>query len=292
MREKLKVLDLFSGWGGFSLGLERTGGFETVAFCEIEKYPQRVLAKNWPGIKIYNDVKKLKGEDVGSVDVICGGYPCQGESTAGKRRGPEDDRWLWPEFGRLVDELRPTWVIGENVAGHVSMGLDTVLSDLEAKGYACRPFIIPACAVDAKHRRDRVWVVAHSEKRNIRDERKDKRAASGKINTPNHSSRSCGRADKHKDGATMANTNSVMPSEPGRTRPRWAKFSDRSFPKTRQQSPNYWPVEPGVGRVANGIPHRVERLKGCGNSVVPQIPEMIGYAILEAERCELISKTP
>jgi len=160
----LKVLDLFSGIGGFSLGLERTGGFETVAFCEIEEFPRKVLAKHWPEVPCFEDVRTLKGSDIGTVDVICGGYPCQPFSTAGKRRGKEDDRHLWPEFMRLVVELRPTWVIGENVAGHISMGLDDVLSDLEAEGYSARAFVIPACAKDAKHRRDRVWTVGYSEK--------------------------------------------------------------------------------------------------------------------------------
>ena len=160
MTQKLRVLDLFSGIGGFSLGLERAGGFETVAFCEIEEFPQRVLRKNFPGIPIFEDVRKLKGSDIGTVDVICGGYPCQPFSTAGKRRGAEDDRHLWPEFSRLVAELRPAWVIGENVAGHISMGLDDVLSDLEGQGYACRTFVIPACAVGAPHRRDRCWTIA------------------------------------------------------------------------------------------------------------------------------------
>ena len=159
---KLRVLDLFSGIGGFSLGLERTGGFETVAFCEIEEFPRKVLAKHWPGVPIHSDIRQLKGTEIGSVDVVCGGYPCQPFSVAGQRQGQADDRHLWPEMYRLVDELRPAWVVGENVAGHISMGLDDVLSDLEAIGYTCRTFIIPACAVDAQHRRDRCWIVANS----------------------------------------------------------------------------------------------------------------------------------
>lgn len=179
----LRVLDLFSGIGGFSLGLERTGGFETVAFCEIEEFPRRVLAKHWPEVPIHEDVRKLTAADVGPVDVICGGYPCQPFSTAGKRRGKEDDRHLWPEFNRLVAELRPTWVIGENVAGHISMGLDDVLSDLEGQGYACRTFVIPACAVDAPHRRDRCWVVAHRDdqpRQAVRGEREALAGESGR----------------------------------------------------------------------------------------------------------------
>lgn len=164
--EKLKVLDLFSGIGGFSLGLERTGGFDTVAFCEIESFPRKVLAKHWPEVPIYDDVRTLTAErlaadGIGPIDLICGGYPCQPFSTAGRRMGDQDDRHLWPEVHRLLDELRPAWFIGENVAGHISMGLDQVLSDLEASQYAARTFAIPACAADAPHRRNRVWIVAN-----------------------------------------------------------------------------------------------------------------------------------
>lgn len=154
MSDKLKVLDLFSGIGGFSLGLERTGGFETVAFCEIEEFPQKVLKKHWPTVPIYDDVRTLKHD--GSVDVITGGYPCQPFSLAGKREGKEDDRHLWPAMFDLIKTHRPSWIIGENVAGHISMGLDDVLADLESEDYAVRTFVIPAVAVDAKHRRDRV----------------------------------------------------------------------------------------------------------------------------------------
>src|SRR3990167_7230120 len=115
----LRVLDLFSGIGGFSLGLERTGGFRTIAFCEIEPYCRAVLKKHWPDVPCFTDVRTLTACDVGAVDLICGGYPCQPFSEAGKRLGAQDDRHLWPEYLRLIQELRPTWVIGENVAGHV-----------------------------------------------------------------------------------------------------------------------------------------------------------------------------
>jgi len=147
-------------------------GIETVAFCEIEPYCQQVLMKHWPDVPIYNDVRELTRERLEqdgvigngrTIDLICGGYPCQPFSVAGKRRGTKDDRHLWPEMFRLVRELRPTWVLGENVAGHVSLGLDDVLSDLESAGYKTRAFIIPAAAVGAPHRRDRVFVVAYSE---------------------------------------------------------------------------------------------------------------------------------
>lgn len=203
----MRVLDLFSGIGGFSLGLERAG-METAAFCEIEDFPRRVLAKHWPDVPCYTDVRtltkdkliedeimadtkstgarqndrgirqgtqgisrgegtdwrreKTSGTGAGSIDIICGGYPCQPFSLAGKREGAEDDRHLWPEFFRLVQEIRPAWVIGENVAGHINMGLDRVLADLEGASYQCQTFCIPACAVDAPHRRDRIWIVGHT----------------------------------------------------------------------------------------------------------------------------------
>lgn len=154
----LKHLDLFSGLGGFSLGLEATGGFKTVGFCEIEPFCQQVLKKHWPDVPIYNDVRGLKHD--GAVDIVTGGYPCQPFSTAGKRKGQSDPRHLWPAMFSLIEKHRPRWVIGENVAGHISMGLDQVLADLERSAYSTIPFVIPACAVGAPHRRDRIWIVA------------------------------------------------------------------------------------------------------------------------------------
>ena len=180
----MKVLDLFSGIGGFSVGLEKAG-FETVAFCEIEEYPRGVLAKHWPDIPIYTDVRELTGKQLRAdgiiPDVIVGGYPCQPFSLAGVRRGEEDDRHLWPEVRRLINEIRPAWCIFENVAGHITMGLDKVLSDLEAEDYAARPFVIPACGVDAPHRRDRVWIVAHANRSSDRRATRSNEEAYGEI---------------------------------------------------------------------------------------------------------------
>jgi DNA (cytosine-5)-methyltransferase 1 len=165
VKQKLKVLDLFSGIGGFSLGLERTGGFETVAFCEIDPFCQKVLKKHWPDVPIYNDVRTLNYD--GPVDVITGGYPCQPFSYAGKREGQNDDRHLWPAMFGLVEKHEPSVVIGENVDGHITMGLDSVLADLERRAYAARTFVIPACAVGARSERARTWVVAYSERNSI-----------------------------------------------------------------------------------------------------------------------------
>lgn len=273
---KLRVLDLFSGIGGFSLGLERTGGFETVAFCEYEPFPRAVLAKHWPNVPCFPDVRELKGSEIGgSVDVICGGYPCQPFSTAGKRRGKKDDRHLWPEFSRLVAELRPTWVIGENVAGHISMGLDDVLSDLEGQGYACRAFVIPACAVGAPHRRDRVWTVAHCSEL--------QRDGCGEHRQQGQ--RQVSELGKRGGAEPVADANDARLQGRSQAGDVAGKRSRRNEQlKRRAHLPRAaWKLEPDVGRVAHGVPRRVDRLKALGNAVVPQIPEMIGRAILAAE---------
>ncbi len=165
----LRILDLFSGIGGFSLGLERTGGFKTVAFCEIDPFCRAVLQKHWPEVPIHDDVKKFRAE-LGTADVVCGGFPCQPFSTAsaGKRGGVGDDRFLWPEMLRIISECQPAWVIGENVAGIESLALRQVVSDLEGAGYeVAPPFEIPACAVGHDHRRARFWFLAHA---NVRGE--------------------------------------------------------------------------------------------------------------------------
>ena len=162
-----KHLDLFSGIGGFSLGLEATGGFETVAFCDIDKYCRKVLKQQWPHVKQFEDIKELnyetlKANGIESIDIITGGYPCQPFSVAGRKKGEEDPRHLWPEYLRLIQELRPTWVIGENVSGHIKLGLDTVLENLESEGYSVRTFSISASSVGANHQRERIWIVANS----------------------------------------------------------------------------------------------------------------------------------
>lgn len=272
---KLRVLDLFSGIGGFSLGLERTGGFETVAFCEIEDFPRRVLNKHWPDVPVFEDVRKLTGGEVGAVDVICGGYPCQPFSTAGKRRGAEDDRHIWPEFMRLVAELRPSWVIGENVAGHISMGIDDVLSDLEGLGYATRPFVIPAVGVDAKHRRERVWPVAHRSQLQCDGGGEHRQSRQGQVSELRARGSAWPLADAERKRGCSRN------AEWQDAKDAWQSPSDQGRDRSRVGA---WLPEPRVGRVANGVPHRMDRLKALGNAVVPQIPEMIGRAILAAEQ--------
>jgi DNA (cytosine-5)-methyltransferase 1 len=252
---KLRVLDLFSGIGGFSLGLERAGGFETVAFCEIEPYPRRVLAKHWPNVPCYDDARTLTADtlrrDGIAVDVICGGFPCQDISVAGNRRGMGDGTrsGLWSEIARLVGELRPRFLIVENVAGLLTGPPEQpggwfgrILGDLAERGYDAEWENIPAAALGAPHRRERVWIVAHPTK---------VRHASGLLR------RDCSPSDaRWKAGA------SLLP-----------------------------PYHDGLGAAADsysvrrgdGFPEFMGELNGYGNAVVPQIPELIGRAIMQAE---------
>jgi DNA (cytosine-5)-methyltransferase 1 len=244
--EKLKVLDLFSGIGGFSLGLERTGGFETVAFCEIEPYCRRVLAKHWPGVKQYDDVRTLTADTLArdgiAVDVICGGFPCQDISVAGRGAGLAGERsGLWSEYARLIGELRPRFVIVENVAALLSRGLGDVLRDLAALGFDAEWHCIPAAAVGAPHRRDRIWIVANANEARL-------------------------PIDQRRSAIAERNGNRTVDSRSGSS-----------------GGGHYWRTEPNVGRVAHGIPSRVDRLGALGNAVVPQVVELIGHAILEAE---------
>ena len=166
----MKVLDLFSGIGGFSLGLESTGHFRTVAFCEIDKFCKLILDKHWKGTKVYDDIKtitKKQFEEDGTEfpDIITGGFPCQPFSVAGKQQGTSDSRHLWPEMFRVIKEFAPRWVIGENVKGltNIQDGVvfETVCSDLEGEGYEVRTFNIPAAGVQAPHRRERLWIIAN-----------------------------------------------------------------------------------------------------------------------------------
>ena len=160
MNEKTH-LDLFSGIGGFALAA-KWNGYRTVGFCDNEPYAQAVLKKHWPEVPCHKDIREVRGELYAGVTLLTGGFPCQPFSVAGKQRGKDDNRYLWPEMLRVIQEAKPAWIIGENVAGIVNLALDQVCADLEGQGYEVEPIIVPACAVDAPHRRDRVWIVGHS----------------------------------------------------------------------------------------------------------------------------------
>ena len=259
----MKVLDLFSGIGGFSLGLE-WAGMSTVAMCEKDPYCRKLLAKHWPDLTIHEDIRSLDGRQyTNSIDLVCGGFPCQPYSVAGKQRGKLDDRHLWPEMLRGISEVRPTWVIGENVIGFVKMELDSVLSDLEREGYQTRAFIIPACGVDAPHKRDRVWIIAHANGEGESDGpiNEGPRPRQLELMAYSLSKRGCSRDTKRQDAKNVG--------QPSRCE------GDNS------RRVETWNPEPGVGRVANGVSNRGDRVKGLGNAVVPMVVEVIGNAIME-----------
>jgi len=274
---KLRLLDLFSGIGGFSLGLERSGNFETVAFCEIEPYPRAVLKKHWPNVKVYEDVKELSRErleaDGLGVDAICGGFPCQDISTAGRGAGLAGERsGLWFEFHRLIKEIKPQVAIIENVSALRSRGLDQVLRSLAEIGYDAEWHCIPASAVGAPHRRDRIWILAYPNEAQCQRER-----LSSRVYKKNY-----GAWINSLETSSMADTISLGQQGSGTS----GYASDQETAGERQAIDalngslrDFWRVEPNVGRVANGVPNRVDRLRALGNAVVPQIPEMIGKAI-------------
>ena len=263
MSRKLRVLDLFSGIGGFSLGLERTGGFETVAFCEIDPFCRRVLAKHWPHVRQFEDVTKLKGEDVGPVDVICGGFPCQDVSSAGRKVGLSGKRsGLWSEYARLILELRPAYVIVENVAALLNRGAANVCADVAAIGYDCEWHCISASAMGAPHHRDRFWLVAYPDDRSEPAFAKHDEARGMPAIGRDHAANTERRQRPlgwHLEGM----------------RGQWERVAGNA-PWFTENSPI------GLG-VDDGLPHRMDRLAALGNAVVPQIPELIGRAILAAQ---------
>jgi DNA (cytosine-5)-methyltransferase 1 len=289
MADKLKVLDLFSGIGGFSLGLERTGGFSTVAFCEIEEFPRKVLAKHWPEVPQYEDVRQLTGDilkrDGISVDVITGGFPCQDISVAGKQAGINENTrsGLWSEIVRLIGDIRPKYVILENVANLLrgpseqpGQWFGKILSDLAECGYDAEWENIPASAVGASHRRERIWIVAYPAQLfcNV----SSKYSKQGPRQIQQLGERSCANDVAHTISQRQQGQREQILSG-YQTAYREGQASNALDVCERPE----WSTEPSVGRVANGVPDRVDRLKGLGNAVVPQIPELIGNSILAAE---------
>lgn len=302
---KLRVLDLFSGIGGFSLGLERTGGFRTVAFCEIDKRCRSVLRKHWPDVQIFDDVRTLFGVE---CDVICGGFPCQDISVAGKRAGITGERsGLWNEYARLVGELRPQYVIVENVAALLIWGLGRVLGDLAALGYDAEWHCIPASAVGAPHRRDRIWIVAYPRCEGIHERRLSDNAVEenlrpggvvsnglqegafikGEALANAHQPRLQGRIGRilqeRASERAAWDSGASIPDTDRQPEPRIEDQAGGRFGRSPEARTSWWFSEPDVGRVANGVPSRMDRLKELGNAVVPDIPEIIGQAILQAE---------
>jgi len=420
-KSKLKVLDLFSGIGGFSLALESTGYFQTIGFVENDEYCQAVLQHHFPEVPILGDIKNVTKETVPTrPDVICGGFPCQPFSVAGDQRAKDDPRHLWPEMLRIIKEQKPTWVVGENVSGLVKLGLDEILDEMEDQGYSTRTFNIPAFSVGAPHQRQRLWIIGHlgdpehngsptperqrgllkqpeepkkqisiwesegtsgasrdvanpdnervrsriggddfdyeeesgeggvdgegsagddewydtsptqdegvdvSDTDNTRDRTQEHQVnKDGKKNIQGRQEHTQSKSSRH--GADVANPESFKSREQTERQGRenTARRSDDSrgtktertetvtdpngkglqgqrkkykLPKSKRKreigGSSWWDIEPNVGRVAYGVPNRVFKLRALGNSIIPQIAQKIGYAIIEAEKngCKKSSK--
>jgi len=285
----MRVLDLFSGIGGFSLGLE-AAGMETVAFCERDPYGTKILNKHWPDVPVHSDVRQLDGTKFsGSIDVVCGGFPCQPFSVAGKQRGKEDDRHLWPEMLRVIRESKPRWVIGENVSGFVRMALDDVCLDLENEGYTVRTFVLPACAADARHRRDRVFIVGYANsKRGWRDTNgrresglevgRNLLAQTRREQVPDSTDRPSKDVAHATDKGLQGRE--ISCNTEGEGTHANEQFTGFGYASGRQE----WPSEPAVCRMAHGVPNRVDRIKALGNAVVPQLIQIIGELVLAADK--------
>ena len=298
----LRGLSLFSGIGGLDLAFEWAGG-RVSALCELEPYCQKVLRKHWPDVPLFEDIRELRGSDVGAVDVIYGGFPCQPFSVAGLKKGQNDNRYLWPEFSRLVGELRPRWVVAENVPGILRIAADTVCADLERQGYSVGIWDYEAAAVGAKHRRERIFFVANT----------DSPRLSGSEQPGELRAQAEGRLafDSQRSGSSHV-------ADPDEIRRNMRGFTEQGM--ERQESPFHqansggevitdtsgsrcpecisgglqkahaafglcgrWEPEPCVDRVANGIPFRVDRLRALGNAVVPQQAYPIFRAIIETD---------
>lgn len=243
---KLTVGSCFSGIGGLELGLEWTGGFETKWQIEIDRYAQKVLEKHWPNAQRYGDIKKLDANKLPTVDVICGGYPCQPFSTAGKRGGADDPRHLWPDMFRIIRTLRPRFTILENVPGHVSLGFRDVLGDLASIGFDAEWSVVSACSVDAPHMRERLFVVAYP------------------------ASERMGKRWPQRSG-----------DEPRKSLP---SGTHRSVPSGNIWRREWHEVLAEFCRVDDGIPNGIHRGKCLGNSVVPQVAQKVGEMILASIR--------
>ena len=320
---KLKLLDLFSGIGGFSLGLESTGYFETIAFVEKDKFCQQVLKKNFKDIPIESEVRDVKGERY-AADIITGGFPCQPFSVAGKRKGTDDDRYLWDETIRIVKECKPRWFIGENVEGIINiqegMVLRQVCDDLEKEGFEVQCVVIPASGIGAWHQRKRVWIIAHSnsnrdrikitisngKEKEIQREHRKKNSTTWKFigtdtdDVSNSSSKGLQgfnnqqEPSKKKFGFTsnnydenVWNTKSTRQSSssmgPGK-----GKFG-RTSSWGKQCESNWWQTQSSLCGVPNGLSYeldkdRTNRIKSLGTSIVPLIARELGLAIMKAEQ--------
>lgn len=263
---------LFTGIGGFDLGFERAG-IETVWQVEINPFCRKVLERHWPNVQRFSDIKECR--ELPQVDIISGGFPCQPFSRTGSRQGKDDNRYLWPEMLRIIALVRPSFVVAENVYGFLSMQDGAVLSEvyasLESEGYeTLPPLVVPACAFGARHRRDRVWIIAHSIGTGLQNGWAEGNSSLG-------GSGQGGQATANERTKTQESNSLYSDSRARRHRPSEAEIRAG---RDGIEYADAWSSEPELDRVAHGIPNRVDRLRGLGNSIVPQIAQWIGDRIV------------
>ena len=316
-----KLLDLFSGIGGFSLAADKFG-IETIGFVEKDEFCQKVLKKHWKNVSIESDIRNVKGDNYGSATIVSGGFPCQPFSVAGKRKGTDDDRYLWDETIRVVAECKPRWFIGENVDGLVNiqngMVLRQVQDDLEKEGFQVQCLVIPASGVGAWHQRKRVWIIGHNvsdtnSRLNIgKNKEVQTRGSSidngGKDVSNTHDSRfqdwtkQCeGESTQEREGQSSSSRHSSVsdskrrqgsdfPNDRG-----FSKLSQKEIPRNRSCTPkqrpvkSWWQTQSELCGVPDGVSFeldkgRVGRIKALGNSIVPQIAEQLFKSIIYAEQ--------
>ena len=301
----LTVGSLFSGIGGLDLGLERAG-MEVIWQSEIDAYGCRVLKKHWPEVVNHGNIKQINWGDVVRPDIICGGYPCQPFSTAGKRNGADDPRHLWPWVRQAISELRPDYAILENVRGHITLGLSTVIGELASIGYDAEWQIVSANSVGAPHLRERVIIIAYPVRELANTDNSGRLHRQPQVFTADRwlyalsligsgSANVAYPTQQYSNGKPDYTSNSKRPETLSQSRDSSGAqdvANTYSAPRQQQQErtvckPNigrrgWWETEPDVGRVAHGIPSRVDRLRGLGNAVVPQVAEYVGRLIMEA----------
>ena len=289
----LKHLDLCSGIGGFALGLQSTNYFKTIGFVEIDKFCQKVLTKQFPGIPIYEDLKKFKPQEHNlQPDILTAGFPCQPFSVAGKQKGKDDNRNLWKETFRIIQESKPTWFIGENVSGIVKLYLDTILADLESEGYATRCFNISASSIGAKHQRQRIWIISYSNSR-LRGGRRtitSSRTQQDREFSPTQEKSECEVQNLWSKtiGCDVVSGKKEIVTDSNNTgcQKQWQSKSNEEKQQTIKCN-NWWEAESKLRGVPDGISYgldkdRVNRIKALGNAIVPLIPYYIGLAIKES----------
>jgi DNA (cytosine-5)-methyltransferase 1 len=292
----MRHLDLFSGIGGFSLAAQWAWGkeYENVGFCDNNEFCQAILKKNFKHATIYDDIRKLNGKEIKDLDLLTGGFPCQPFSFAGKRRSDKDDRYLWPQMLRVIRESRPRWIVGENVAGIISLALDQVLFDLEGEGYTCQAFVVPAAAKNAPHRRDRVWIIGHDDTYASR-KRTDGRRIHKNSRLPQRillsQIKKSWSAARGEVGANSTTSSRNFADTEGAGQSGWSYGSGEVQFWGSGAGYDWLAVATDLCRMDDGLSaqldgreltpkqHRVERIKALGNAIVPQVAMEIMDAI-------------